>query len=57
MKNYIDLHIHSKYSDDGEYELITIIKKCYQNNIKIIAIADHNNIKAIDTAKNSILNI
>lgn len=51
MKNYIDLHMHSKYSDDGEYEPAALVKKCYENNIKIMAIADHNSIKAIEVAK------
>lgn len=44
--NKIDLHIHSHVSDDGQYDLQTLLDKAYQNNIEIIAIADHNSTKA-----------
>jgi predicted metal-dependent phosphoesterase TrpH len=32
MKNYIDLHIHSKYSDDGEFTPETLVEKCRERN-------------------------
>lgn len=51
MKKYIDLHIHSKYSDDGEFEPAELVEKCHKQNIKIMAIADHNSIRGIEEAK------
>lgn len=50
MKNYIDLHMHSFYSDDGEYTPTQLVEMCYQKGIQIMAIADHNSVKAIDEA-------
>ncbi len=47
----IDLHIHSMFSDDGQLTPTELVKKCYENNIKIMAIADHNTIKANKSAR------
>ena len=46
MKNYIDLHMHSKYSDDGEFTPKYLVEQCFQAGIKVMAIADHNSVKA-----------
>lgn len=46
MKNYIDLHMHSLYSDDGEFTPKQLVDKCVEANIKVMAIADHNSVKA-----------
>lgn len=51
MKNYIDLHMHSHYSDDGEFTPSQLVEMCYKKGIKIMAIADHNSVKAIQKAK------
>ena len=48
MNNYIDLHMHSKYSDDGEFSPKQLVQKCKDAGIQIMAIADHNSVKAID---------
>ncbi|MFV0394747.1 MAG: PHP domain-containing protein, partial [Coprobacillaceae bacterium] len=48
MENYIDLHMHSKYSDDGEFTPESLVKQCLEAGIKIMAIADHNSVQAID---------
>lgn len=50
MKNYIDLHMHTTYSDDGSYSPKEIIDQCDESGIKIMAIADHNSVKAIPEA-------
>ena len=41
----IDLHIHTKYSD-GTDEVLTILKKAEEKNLKYISITDHNNCDA-----------
>lgn len=48
--NKIDLHVHSKYSNDGEFGIKDIIEKCINNKIDIISITDHNNIRGIEEA-------
>ena len=46
MKRYpnIDLHIHSKYSDDGEFKIQDIVKKCIENGVDIFTISDHDKV-------------
>ena len=51
MSNYIDLHMHSFYSDDGQYSEEELISKCNDAGLKIVAIADHNSVKANAKAK------
>ncbi len=41
----IDLHIHSSYSDDGEYAPSALVKMCIDAGISLMAIADHNCVK------------
>jgi predicted metal-dependent phosphoesterase TrpH len=47
----IDLHMHTCYSDDGEISPEALIEKCKACHIKIMAIADHNCVNAIDQAQ------
>lgn len=42
----IDLHMHSYFSDDGEFSPEQIIDKAIENNMDIISITDHNSVKA-----------
>jgi len=41
----IDLHIHSSYSEDGEYTPSQLIEMCIDAGISVMAIADHNCVK------------
>lgn len=50
-KSYIDLHMHSMYSDDGEYTPTQLVDMCHETGVKIMAIADHNWVKANEEAK------
>ncbi len=45
--NTTDLHIHSKYSNDGEFEIKEIVNKCLLNGVSTLSITDHNTIKAL----------
>ncbi len=49
-KSYVDLHMHSCYSDDGQFTPEELVDLCYEAGVKIMAIADHNSVKAIDRA-------
>lgn len=48
MKN-IDLHIHSNHSD-GAFSISEIIQKCNNEEIKTIAITDHDEVSGIEEA-------
>ena len=46
VKNDIDLHMHSAYSDDGEFSPVELVRMCRQAGIRTMAISDHNCVKA-----------
>lgn len=50
MNKYIDLHMHSKYSDDGEFTPTQLVEKCEAAGVKIMSIADHNYVSGVDEA-------
>lgn len=50
-KSVIDLHMHSYYSDDGEFSPEYLVKLCKEEGIKIMAVADHNCARANEGAK------
>ena len=52
MGNYIDLHMHSVYSDDGEFPPAELVRMCRQAGIRMMAISDHNCVKANEEALN-----
>ncbi|GFZ30830.1 phosphatase [Clostridium zeae] len=49
--SYIDLHMHSCYSDDGEFKPQRLVDFCLDKNIRYFSIADHNSVRAIKEAK------
>lgn len=48
--SYIDLHMHSNYSDDGEYSPQELVDLCTHKNIKYFSISDHNSASGIEEA-------
>lgn len=46
----IDLHIHSAYSDDGEFSIRNIMEQCKAANITYVSITDHNTVRGIPDA-------
>lgn len=46
MEPFIDLHMHSIYSDDGEFTPTQLVRACHEKGITIMSIADHNSVKA-----------
>lgn len=46
----IDLHMHSYYSNDGEYSPAELVKKCSDADIHLMSIADHNTVRATEEA-------
>ena len=51
LNKFIDLHMHSYYSDDGEFAPAELVKRCRDRGITIMAIADHNSIRAVEEAR------
>ncbi|SHH79434.1 PHP domain-containing protein [Clostridium intestinale] len=49
--SYIDLHMHSLYSDDGEFSPRELVDLCIGKGIKYFSMADHNSVKGIKEAK------
>lgn len=49
---YIDIHIHSTYSD-GTYTPLEILKLAEKQNLTVISITDHNNVDAFEEIKNT----
>lgn len=49
--SYIDLHMHSYVSDDGEFSPKELVDLCLDKKQKYFSIADHNSIKGIAEAK------
>lgn len=52
----IDLHMHSLYSDDGEFTVKELVSQCKEAGIDIFAICDHNSAKANGEAKKLVVN-
>lgn len=50
MSAEVDLHIHSKYSSDGDLSPYEIILLAQENNFKAISIADHDSVAAYPEA-------
>lgn len=49
--SYIDLHMHSFHSDDGEFKPERLVDLCLEKKLKYFSIADHNSVKGIAEAK------
>lgn len=50
MKPCIDLHMHSIYSDDGEFTPAELVTQCQNAGITTMAIADHNSVRGNEEA-------
>jgi len=51
MGNGVDLHMHSFYSDDGEFSPLVLVQKCKAAGVRVMSITDHNSVKATKVAK------
>lgn len=38
----VDLHMHSNYSDDGEFTPLELVEKCAAWGVELMAVTDHN---------------
>ena len=49
--NSVDLHMHSHYSDDGDFSPAELARMCHKAGIRVMAVTDHNCVKANDEAQ------
>lgn len=47
---HTDLHIHSIYSDDGEFQVSELINLCLAQKIETFSLTDHNSVKGVGQA-------
>ena len=47
---HIDLHVHSRYSPDGESAPAMLVERCKNAGITCMAIADHNTVQGVPEA-------
>ncbi|MEG1474980.1 MAG: PHP domain-containing protein [Longicatena sp.] len=50
-KIQMDLHMHTCYSNDGEYRPALLMQMCKEAKMDVVAIADHNTLEGISEAK------
>lgn len=53
MENWLDLHMHSGWSSDGEFKPSVLMQKCFDAGLKTVALADHNTLQGIPEAMDS----
>ena len=51
MEKLMDLHMHSYYSDDGEFSPEELVRQCAMSGIRVMSIADHNSVRANDEGR------
>lgn len=48
--SWLDLHMHSNISNDGEFSPKQLIEICKKENVKVMSVADHNSIEGVEEA-------
>ena len=51
METWLDLHMHTKYSMDGEFEPACLMKQCAAAGLRAVAVTDHDAVSTLDEAK------
>lgn len=47
----MDLHMHSRYSEDGEFSPAQLVERCAGQGITVMSITDHNSVRANSEAE------
>ena len=42
METWLDLHIHTKYSMDGQFEPADLMRQCADAKVQAVAVTDHD---------------
>lgn len=46
--SWLDLHMHSNISDDGDFSPEELVRLCAEANIKTMALTDHNSMRGVE---------
>ena len=51
METWLDLHMHTKYSMDGQFEPDDLMRQCADAKVQAVAVTDHDSTRAIPEAR------
>lgn len=51
MGNWLDLHLHSNVSNDGEFTPEELMEKCSAAGLRTISLTDHNSVRGVKRAR------
>lgn len=51
MEQWLDLHMHSNVSNDGEFSPEQLMFECNYAQLKVVALADHNSVRGVKKAR------
>lgn len=51
METWLDLHMHTRYSMDGQFEPADLMQQCADAGLRAVAVTDHDSVRAIPEAK------
>jgi predicted metal-dependent phosphoesterase TrpH len=57
MEKWLDLHMHSAYSNDGDFSPAEMMRKCAAAGLKVVALADHNSVRGVSEARETALRL
>ena len=46
--SWLDLHMHSEVSLDGEYSPKQLAGLCHEKGLKVAALSDHNSVRGVE---------
>ena len=46
--SWLDLHMHSEVSLDGEYSPKQLAGLCHETGLKVAALSDHNSVRGVE---------
>ena len=46
--SWLDLHMHSQISLDGEFSPERLAEICHDSGLKVVALSDHNSVRGVE---------
>ncbi len=50
METWLDLHMHTRYSMDGQFEPADLMRQCAAAGLRAVAVTDHDSVSAVGEA-------
>lgn len=51
METWLDLHMHTRYSMDGQFEPAQLMQQCADAGLRAVAVTDHDSVRAVGEAQ------